>query len=72
MRCRAVYGVPLTTAGDERNFSHVMKLLAKDRKGQMKPGTFEDLMLLRLNHALWSSNRELMNNPDFAKYWQQN
>jgi hAT family C-terminal dimerisation region len=67
---RAVYGAPLTTAGDERNFSHVMKLLAKDRKGAMKPGTFEDLMLLRLNHHLWSSNRDLMTNPDFKKYWE--
>ena len=66
---RAVYGAPLTTAGDERNFSHAMKLLAKDRKGAMKAGTFEDLMLLRLNHKLWSSNRELMSNPDFKKYW---
>ena len=66
---RAVYGAPLTTAGDERNFSHAMKLLAKDRKGAMKAGTFEDLMLLRLNHKLWSSNRALETNPDFKKLW---
>lgn len=66
---RAIYGIPLTSADDERNFSHANKVLAKDRL-RMKPETFKELMLLRLNPSVWSSNRDLVGmNKTFDSFW---
>jgi hAT family C-terminal dimerisation region len=66
---RAVYGVPLTTAGVERDFSKLGKVLAKDRRS-MKPETMRELMELCCNPDMWSSNRSLWDtDPGFRAFW---